>query len=172
MRAVPGGLAGGTGVVPEDGADDLPLVGFQAVGPVHPGGLPVLLAEATVARGSPTAAAVREAGEASYRTILRGVYAAPPRRGLDEAPRRRRGFFCFFRCAFEVPGGVRFIVAQPQQSAQVHVVVPHVEAVPGGRERALGQDLSLHRCHLLERISSQSLCARLESLVFVDVGCF
>lgn len=120
---VPGGLTDGASVPAEDRTQDLPVVVSERVGPEHPGGLSVLLAEAAVVCRSAAAAAAAGA---------HGVFRVPPRLGP--------GLDLRFLLHLWLPGASQvfllLLLLTPaaelfQQPAQVHVVVPHIEAVRG-----------------------------------------
>lgn len=124
--AVSSGSADGTGVVSEDGTGDLPVARPERVRAVDPLGFPVLLAEAAVFCGAPAAAGVREAAD---RVGLCGALRP------DDAQLGRWLLLGLLG------------VAQPlrtEERAQVHVVVPHVEAV---EVCAPGIYCFLHRGH-------------------------
>lgn len=158
VRVVPGGCTDGAGVFPEDRADDCPVGWLQFVGPVHPCRLPVLPAETAEVWGSPAAAGVRQAADW---TGLCGVLAVLPPRGLDVAPRTR--------CCCSLGARVSMVplspVTQPlQKCAQVHVVMPHVEAISVREEGALEPDLSLHSCNFWKKKICAYLCWSLSYL--------
>lgn len=130
VSVVPCGPADWTHVAPQDGTQHFPVVGSQRVWAVHPCRLPVLSAEAALVRGGPGGAAVRQA--AGCAALLRN---APLRCGL----------------LLWLPGtSVVHLtpVTHPlQQPAQVHVVLPHIEAVSVVEDRALDRDSSFHCGH-------------------------
>lgn len=150
LRAVPacvsvvaGGFTDGAGVVPQDGAENLPVIWFQLVRSVHIQSLPVLLAEVAVVRGGPAAAGVRPGtGCAGLRWVFGGFLS--PNWSLHFTPESRlpHGWAPFVLVFYLTAA------AHPlQHFAQIHVVMPHVETAPAGEDGALDIESSWHCGH-------------------------
>lgn len=163
VSLVPGGPADGAGVVPEDGADDFPVVRLKLVWPVHPCRLAVLLAEAAEVWRGPAGAAVRQA--AHWVGPHRALAVLPPG-GLDVAPRSGCGSGCCSPGSLGVSSGVPLtqIAQLLHDSAKVHVVMPHVKVVPVGQEGTLD---SLHCCRLFgEKLRRVCACVGASSHLY------
>lgn len=125
VSVVPAGPADGAGVTPQDGAGHLTVVWFKCVGPIHARRLPVLPAEAAkVLRGPAAAARVRQTAAADWPSLWGRFPFLSIEWSLDVA-RLLDGLLPGLMCVSKLH---RLPVAH-QERVQVHVVVPHIEAL-------------------------------------------